>query len=74
MGKIDFKKARKLLPYGAIGVISKKTKVNQSEISRIFRGLECNNALVVEKEIINQLKELYLDLGCFLNDYQKNNI
>lgn len=56
MEKIDLKKAREVLPYGAITKISEKTGIRKCDISRILNGLDGKIKLKIEKEVVCILK------------------
>ena len=57
MNEIDLKKARTLLPYGAINKLSSKTGISQCDISRILNGLDSKDKRKVEKEVFCMLLE-----------------
>lgn len=71
MIQLDFKKVRKLLPYGAINLLSEKTGISKGDISRIFNGLECKSSAKLEKPVLELLNNIKDNISDILSDIKR---
>lgn len=55
---MNLKEARKLLPGNGMRTIAERAKINYSEVTRMFRGLETANTPTVERITSEYLAEL----------------
>lgn len=68
MSKLNLKRARTVLPYGAINEISEKTGIYKGDVSRILKGLECKSSAKVEDAVVEYLRETKIEIESILSN------